>query len=98
PGASRRHRRGERRQFTIRAGGNPGLHGAVALQPPKKRGRPRKDSRKPTKLLRVPLDVYNRLVTVAAANDRPVTWEGRRALLAFVEMEESRLGIKSPNI
>jgi hypothetical protein len=53
----------------------------------------KKDRHKDHKLLRVPLDLYNRLVRIANENDRPVTREGRKALLHHVREEEARLGI-----
>jgi hypothetical protein len=64
---------------------------------PKKPGRPRTgDRHKPSRTLRVTMDVYRRLEVIAARNDRPTLWEGKRAILAYVEAEEKRLGITPP--
>jgi hypothetical protein len=53
----------------------------------------KKDRHKDHRLLRVPLDLYLRLERIANENDRPVTREGRKALLRHVREEEQRLGL-----
>lgn len=52
-----------------------------------------KDRHGPHRMLRVPADLYEALEEVAKANERPVTWEGLRAIRAHLNDERKRLGL-----
>lgn len=61
----------------------------------KKPGRPKKDRSQdrhlPHRLLRLPAELYARLEKLAERNDRPVSREGRRAILRYLEQEEKQI-------
>jgi predicted transcriptional regulator len=48
-------------------------------------------------MLRVPESLYLELEEVAQANDRPITWEGLRALRKHVKAEKARIKAGEPD-
>ena len=54
------------------------------------RGRPKKDRHGPSKMVRVPADLYQQIEEIATKYERPVSWQIIKAIKEMIEKEKDK--------